>query len=226
MNMQTILNQYSGNKAAQPTTGQGIGDKLGQLGNRMPGGLAGGAVAGGVMALILSNKSARKFAGTAATFGGAALLGGLAYKAYQNWQQGKQDATPVHEDSFSSAEILSPDYQLTLIKAMIAAARADGHIDANEQQHIFEAVDKMALTTAEKALVLDLLHQPIKIDELVQGATTLEQKSELYLVSCLIADPDQHVEKVYLAQLAGRLDLPPELAQQLQDQARQTMAAT
>ncbi len=50
------------------------------------GGLAGGAMAGGLVALLLGNKSVRKTATTAAKFGGAAVLGGLAYKAYRNWQ--------------------------------------------------------------------------------------------------------------------------------------------
>jgi len=34
--------------------------------------------------LLLGNKSAREIAGKAASYGGAAVLGGLAYKAFQN----------------------------------------------------------------------------------------------------------------------------------------------
>ncbi len=225
MNLQSILSQFTNSATPDSGNSQAFGDKLGQLGNLIPGGLAGGAMAGGVMALLVSNKSARKFAGTAATYGGAALLGGLAYKAYKNWQHGNQDRTPISEDSFTSAEILSPDYQLTLIKAMIAAARADGHIDATEQQQIFDAIDNMELSTDEKALMFDLLRQPITVGELAQGAQNIEQKSELYLVSCLIAGSDQPAEIAHLAQLARALDLPPGLAQQLHMQAHQTMAA-
>jgi uncharacterized membrane protein YebE (DUF533 family) len=223
MNLQTILNQFTGSANSDDANKQGVGGKLGNL---IPGGLAGGAMAGGVMALLLGNKSARKFAGTAATYGGAALLGGLAYKAYQNWQHDKHNQMPISEKSFTSAEILSPDFQLTLIKAMIAAARADGHIDAAEQQHIFDAIDKMELSTEMKAVVFDLLRQPISVNELAQGATSLEQKSEIYLASFLIVDHEHPAAKAHLAQLDRGLDLPAGLALQLQTQAQQAMADT
>lgn len=203
----------------------GVGDRLGQMGNFIPGGLAGGAVAGGIMAMLLSNKSARKFAGTAATYGGAALIGGLAYKAYKNWQQSQQSTTPISENSFASGEILSTEFQLTLIKAMIAAAQADGYMSATERQNILIAIDEMETSSITKTLMIELLRRPITLGELEQGATTLEQKSEIYLVSCMIAGNDQPSAMAYLAKLARVLDLPNNLALQLQLQAQQTMAA-
>lgn len=225
MNFKNILNQLNDSSRTNNVNSPSIGDKLGQLGNLLPGGLAGGAVAGGVMALLLGNKSARRFAGTAATYGGAALLGGLAYKAYNNWQQDKHEQSLLTKKGFSAAEIMSPDYQLTLIKAMIAAARADGHIDATEQQRIFDAINKMDLSTELKALMFDLLNKPITVDEIARGAVNLEQKSELYLVSCMIIDPDHTAEKAHLEDLTEKLNLPAGLVEQLHMQAQQTMAA-
>lgn len=218
MNFKNILNQINDSSSSHNVNSNSIG-------NMLPGGLAGGAMAGGVMALLLGNKSARKFAGTAATYGGAALIGGLAYKAYKNWQHGKHNQLAVTENSFTSAEIMSPDYQLTLIKAMIAAAQADGHVDATEQQRIFDAINKMDLSTELKALLFDLLQQPIKVSEIALGAVNLEQKTELYLVSCMIIDPDHPAERAHLAELAEVLNLPADLVEQLHMQAQQTMAA-
>ena len=224
MNLQSIMNQFTGSTTADNTNSQAISNKLGQVASVLPGGLAGGAIAGGVMALLVGNKSTRKFAGTAATYGGAALLGGLAYKAYKNWQEGKRHTSYITENSFTSPDIMSADYQLTLIKAMIAAARADGHIDASEQQRIYAALEKMDLSMEHKALIFDLLHQPITVSEIALGAINLEQKTELYLVSCMIIDPDHPAERAHLTELAEVLNLPSELAQQLQMQAQQTMA--
>ena len=51
-------------------------------GSGVLGGLAGGAVSGALM----SNKKARKTAGTLLKVGGVAALGGLAWKAYQDYQ--------------------------------------------------------------------------------------------------------------------------------------------
>lgn len=130
----------------------------------------------------------------------------------------------AQEDSFTSAVALSPDFQLTLIKAMIAAAKADGHIDATEQQRIFKAVEQMDVSTEIKGVIFDLLHQPVSIQELAAGAISMEQKSELYLASSLVIDPDHPLEQAHLDQLANALQLPLEFAQQLQLQAQQAMA--
>lgn len=219
MNMRALLEQFSNSSPVESAGGQGVSNAVGNLTNQLPSGLAGGAVAGGIMALIMSNKSARKVAGTAATYGGAAFLGGLAYKAYKNWQSGQHEEAIIPAKSFTSAEVLSPDYQLTLIKGMIGAAQADGHIDAEEQRRIFQSINKMSLSSEVKATVLDLLGQPVSIEEIVKGAQTLEQKTELYLVSCMIIDSDQQSEKNWLTNLSQAMGLPADLAAQLQFQA-------
>jgi uncharacterized membrane protein YebE (DUF533 family) len=221
MNMKALLNQFSGNAHNQAANGNTMSDTLGKITSHLPGGLAGGAVAGGIMSLIMSNKSARKAAGTAATYGGAALLGGLAYKAYKNWQAGQNDQALVSQNSFTSPEIMSSDYQLTLIKGMIGAARADGHIDAEEQKNIYASIDRMDLSTETKAMVFDLIRHPVSIEEIASGAHTMEQKTELYLVSSMVIDPDHPSEKQWLSNLASLLGLPEELALQLQMQAQQ-----
>ena len=59
------------------------------VGSGAAGGFAGG-LAGGALANLLSGKKGRKLAGSALKVGGLALVGGLAYKAWQNYQQ--QDA--------------------------------------------------------------------------------------------------------------------------------------
>ena len=225
MNLQSIMNKLTDVTSHVNVSGQQQGSKLAQFSSFLPGGLAGGAAAGGLMALLVSNKSARKFAGTAASFGGAALLGGLAYKAYNNWQHGKEYSDVNSDNNIVSEDILSADYQLTLVKAMIAAAKADGHIDTEEQKRIFEAIEKMDLDAESKATIFDLLQKPISLSEIAGGATSMEQKTELYLVSCMIIDPDHPDEVVHLAKLAAVLDLPPGLAQYLQSKAEDSMVS-
>ncbi len=55
------------------------------------GGLAGGAVAGGLAGYLLGSKKGRKLGKKAVTYGGMALVGGLAYKAFQTWQDTKNN---------------------------------------------------------------------------------------------------------------------------------------
>ena len=110
------------------------------------------------------------------------------------------------------------------IKSMIAAAKADGHIDASEQQRIFNAVEEMELSTEVKGMIFDLLQQPITVEELAAGMDSVEQKTEIYLVACLVIDPDHPSEQAHLDQLEAALKLPEGLAQQLQWQAQRAMA--
>jgi uncharacterized membrane protein YebE (DUF533 family) len=247
MNMQNLLSQFAGaNQGSQTFTqqgasladaagGKGIATSLGSLASNIPGGLAGGAAAGGVMALLMGSKSARKIAKKTATYGGAAVLGGLAYSAFKNWKanntQGVESTAAAYSEpqkisyqqqaSSPGNEGLSGQFQLTLIKAMIAAAKADGHIDAEEQQRIFSAVEQTNLNHEMKSLVFDLLRQPIFIEELAHSAITIEQKAEVYLASCLAINPDHPSEELHLGKLAAALNLPPGLPEELKRHAQQ-----
>lgn len=240
MNFQNLLNQFTGSSTnsssdQHQTKNSGLGS-----------GLLGGAAAGGVMGLLVGSKKGRKFAGKAATVGGAALIGGIAFKAYKSWQQNNQQAsapnvahnsaqgsgqtigynsTPAHH--FSGDQIAQPEiseaFQLTIIKAMIGAAKSDGHIDETEQKRIFDAVEQMSLSSEMKGLVFDLLRQPIYVEELAHGAQSIEQKSEVYLASCLAIDLDNPAEYHYLEKLATALGLPVDLAEQIKIQAKQAL---
>ena len=243
MSLDNILNQFMGSSASPSGQAQnqgnsgGIGQTVSNMASHIPGGLAGGAAAGGVMALLMGSKSARKIAGKAATYGGAALLGGLAFKAYQNWQGNKQNTDitapsgqqPVDPSSFHQRAISQQSGQgvnpeLVLVKAMIAAAKADGHIDADEQQRIFKAVEKTSLSASEKGLIFDYLQKDIPVFEITSGISGIEMKAEVYLASCLVITPDHPAERAHLDNLAMALQLPAELSQQLEQQASQALA--
>ncbi|MEE1673492.1 tellurite resistance TerB family protein [Agarivorans aestuarii] len=222
-----LLNQFLGGSSSRPSTAHRGSGVLGAI----PGGLAGGAAAGGIMALLVSNKSARKFAGKAATYGGAAVLGGLAYSAFSNWK--KQSNSPqnrhttqkleqINQSSFTQAAE-SNEFQIKLLKAMIASAKADGHIDELEQQRIFDAVEQMQLSEQMKSTLYELMRQPISIGELASDIDTIEQKSELYLASCFAINLDNAAEQAHLDGLAYALRLPFDLAEQLQKQAHQAI---
>jgi len=120
----------------------------------------------------------------------------------------------------ASRRALSPDYQLLPVKAMIGAARVDGHIDQQEQQRIFLAIEQMDISTEMKGLIFDLLQKPVALDELAHADLSIDQRSELYLASCLIVDADNWQERAYLNQLASALQLPIDLAIPLQSQAQ------
>jgi len=231
MNTNNLFKEFMGNEDKHNTTKKltGISSILGKIRNNLSGGLIGGAAASSIIALLINNKPARKFAGTAATYGGAAVLGGLAFKAYKNWQlniSNQKTASIDHgyNDFYYGRHEAAPDYELKLIKAMIAAAKADGHIDAAEQQRIFQAVAQMNISNEMKSTVFDLLNHPISLNEIVLGVHDTGQKSELFLAACLVSDPLLPSVRIYLDQMAEALVLPEKLKQQILLQAQETIS--
>jgi uncharacterized membrane protein YebE (DUF533 family) len=226
----SLLDQFLGSPAGQGMrdAGQGVKGRLDQYSGS--GGFARGAAAGGVLGLLLGGKGIRKMAGGALGYGGAAMLGALALKAYQNYQQ-RQSPGPValSPDLFTQLPVQAlPDaqpaadgspFQLVLIRAMVGAAKADGHVDAAEQQRLFGQVEQLGLDADAKAWVFDLLSGPVDLNEITSAVATPEQGAEVYLASRLAIDPDVPAERVYLDALAAKLKLPAELRAQLDAQA-------
>lgn len=226
----SLLDQFLGSNTAGGLrqAGGAARQKLDKAGGL--GAFAGGAAAGGLLGLFLGNKKARKMAGGLVGYGGAAVLGALAFKAFQNWQQGRNPATaapatqadlPAAEERFLPSATPATDgspFELVLIRAMIGAAKADGHVDAEEQRRLFEQVDRLGLDAEAKAFVFDALARPIALDELATAVRTQEQAAEVYLASRLAIDPDHPAEKAYLEALAARLKLPGDLIAHLDRQ--------
>ena len=230
--MQDLLKSLTGGKNTSGSGSsdmlKGLSENMGQLSGKIPGGLVGGAAAGGLMALLIGNKSARKFASKAAGYGGAAVLGGLAFNAYRNWKEGQassvtQPGTDSGRDLIDPPELQHSITELTLIKAMIAAAKADGHLDQKEQKRIHDVVEKMSLSAETKGAIFDLLQREIAIEELLDASASMEQKSEVYLASCLVIDIDHPKEREHLGRLARAFDLPAGLPEQLENEARQAL---
>lgn len=191
---------------------------------------AGGAAVGGVLGLLLGNKKVRKLAGGSLGYGGAAVLGALAHRAYQNYQQGKVPSVPSEQEA--AALTNTPQqalphaapaadgrpFELVLVQAMIAAAKADGHVDAEEQRRLFSQVERMELDGEAKAFVFDALSKQVDLSELTGAVRDEEQAAELYLAARLAIDPDHPAERAYLDALASRLRLPAELRGHLDEQ--------
>lgn len=202
------------------------------------GGLLGGALAGGLVGLLAGTKRGRKLGKTALGYGGSALLGGLAYKAWNDWRDGKAAAPGGAVANETTAAVQAPpagspflpepgrrdDLNRSLMRAMVAAAKADGHIDSDEQQRIFRAVNEMRLSADEKAFVMDELAGPADIEAVAAGASCPETAAELYLASLFAIDVSGDAERAYLARLAARLELDPGLVEHLHASAPQVQA--
>ena len=94
---------------------------------------------------------------------------------------------------------------------MIAAAKADGHIDEQERARIAQKLGEAELGSAAESFLIDELSRPTDLDALVAAAHTDAQKMELYTAARLTIEPDARAERGFLDMLAGRLKLPDTL---------------
>ena len=192
-----------------------------------------GMAAGGLAAVLLGTKPGRKLATVAVKVGGAAALAGLAYKAWNDWQAAKQapaDPAQPMKDITPAQGLLTPpseigsDASLAVLRAMIAAAKSDGHIDETEKAGILGRLDGLELDSEARAFVMAELDKPLDIEAVVAAATTPEMAVEIYAASVLAIDPGDPAERAYLAMLAARLKLDPGLTDNIEREAAKVLA--
>lgn len=183
-------------------------------------GMAQGGLAAGAMALLLGNKKIRKYGGKVAAVGGAAALGGLAYKLYQDWQA--QQGGPIQPaQPLDSLQGQALDSRATLlVRAMVAAARADGHIDAAERQKIQDYLTEQGQSDAARWIEAELA-RPLDPQALAREVTDMEQATEVYLASLLAIEVDHFMERGYLDELARALKLDDNLKGSIERQVAQ-----
>jgi uncharacterized membrane protein YebE (DUF533 family) len=206
-----------------PGTEGTVRDKAGQVGQlARDNPIATGAIA----AILLGTGAGRSVTGSALKLGGLAAVAGLAWKAYQNYQSGNEPEQS-RQEAAGDRQLLPPpsdtafdpaaapqgedEFALALIRAMIAAARADGHVDDEEREQIAGKLSMSGIDQDAAEFIKRELNAPLDLDVIVATARTDAQKVELYTASRLTIRPDSRAERGYLDMLAGRLGLPDAL---------------
>ena len=229
LNAKSLLESLMGglSNAGGSTTGAGISSGAKGLADKAKGAWDGqsnlgkGAIAGGLLGVLLSG-GGRKMIGAGVNVGGAALIGGLAYKAYEDWKAGKaatQD-TPLSLSQpdvnfLPSDPVAADDLATRLLSAMIAAAKADGHVTLQERARITGELSRLGLQAEASSLIAAELDAPLDVNRIAALARTKAEAVEIYTASLLAVDPDAPAEKGYLAMLAARLNLDAGLVEHL-----------
>jgi uncharacterized membrane protein YebE (DUF533 family) len=188
------------------------------------GGLIGGAAAGALTTLLLGTKTGRDVAGDALKLGTAAALGGLAYKAYTNYRDGKPLIGTRAADYIKAAQSgatlpgapSANEHAMLLLRAMIAAALSDGLIDAAERQRIVGRLTDIGISAEEQTFLDREIAAPWSPQQFAAVAATPEIRSEIYLASSIAIDADTPAEKAYLRYLAATLGLEDGLVAHLE----------
>ena len=213
------------NKAAG---GQSTEDLLAQLKDLIANNqLAAGAAAGGLGGLMVGTKTGRGVIGSAAKLGALALIGGLAYKAMQNYQAGKPLVTGASAltsapdgTGFEPAAQTNESAQL-LIRVMIAAAAADGRIDENEKAKIIGSFEQFGGFNDEaRAFVNAELANPASAEDLAAAVTSPAMAVQVYTAARVAIEMDSQAEKNFLGSLASNLGIDAKLAAHIDATAR------
>jgi uncharacterized membrane protein YebE (DUF533 family) len=223
-NLMGSLGQVTGGAA-----GKGMGgltDKAKDAWNNQSA-LGKGAIAGGLLGILLT-QGGRRMLGTGLKIGGMAAIGGLAYKAYEDWKAGRsaEGGTAALEapegTEFNPANADAADSLAThILQAMIAAAKADGHVTAEERAAIDGQLGNLGLGDDATALITAELDAPLDVGRIAALASGEAEAAQIYAASLLVVDPDGAAEKDYLANLASAMKLDQGLVDRLHAQAAQ-----
>jgi len=104
---------------------------------------------------------------------------------------------------------------VTLLRAMIAAAKADGEIDSTEGQRLFAEMERHGLDPEERAFLVRELSRPVDLESIVGAARTPQLAAEIYAASAMAIEVSNPSESAYLQLLASRLRLEPGLVAEL-----------
>jgi len=222
MNTRGLLDQLlkSGQQMLEKQGGSNkSGSAAGGLGGLLSG-AGGGLLGGGALGLLLGSKKARKYGGKALTYGGLAALGVLAYKAYGNWQANQRGAAaePQTVDRLPPAQ--AEQHSQAVLRALVAAAKSDGHIDERERALIEGEFTRLDSDRELQHWLHAELNKPLDPAEVARAAQTPEMAAEMYLASVMMVDQENFMERSYLDELARQLRLDPALRQELESQVR------
>lgn len=191
-----------------------------------------GAAVGGVLGLLLGTRRGRSMGGTALKYGSVAALGALAWKAYQEHQAREAAGTAAGTAGAAQptgaaspapfAALPAPQQEAhsrAMLKALIAAAKADGHMDEREQGLVQAELQRTGADAATRAWVETELRRPVEPAEVAAAASGPEMAAEIYLASLLVVDQTSTMERAYLDALATALRLAPALKSDLEAKA-------
>jgi uncharacterized membrane protein YebE (DUF533 family) len=199
--------------------GGGSAGGLGGLGGLL-GGLLGGGAGGGLGGALGGGTQSRS---GGSNYAALASLGMMAYQAYQAWQRSQASAAP--QQIPQTANLLAgpevEEHSHAVLRALIAAAKADGRIDEAEKHLISSEIGKhtddpqlQQWLDAEVAKPLD----PAEVAQSAQGDPAVA--AEMYLASVMLVDDQQDAERRYLDELAAALQIDPDLQVHLEQQAK------
>lgn len=196
-----------------------------------PGGM-GGLLGAGALGALLGNVMSSDIVRNVALAG----AGAVAWNFYKKWAQGQAAPREDNEEipgfgssptravasSRSTARAIGVDPTTELIiRSMNYAARADGKIDATEQQRMDAVVNGMLPGENTAEVISMISKEPIDPNKIAAQVGSKEQAEDVYRLSCSIIDIDQFMELSYTDALAKALGISPDRKREIELEAEE-----
>ena len=158
--------------------------------------------------------------------GGAlmAILGTTAYNALnkgksiqEKMANDRENELPVGmrpPETVDEAELLERRAILAL-KAMVAAAKADGQIDQRERERILDKMKDAGADEETRRFVAQEAAAPLDLDALVREVPDQQTAAQVYAASLLAINVDTQAERAYLRDLSSKLGLSDQVVASL-----------
>ncbi len=105
-----------------------------------------------------------------------------------------------------------------MIQVMVAAAHADGTMDAEEEKEVLDRLRGAELTREEKMFLLDELHRPRSIEALAAGIADPAVAKTMYMLALAAIAIDTEAERRWLDELAEQLGISREMQAFIEEQ--------
>lgn len=172
----------------------------------LAGGVAGGAALGLAALLLGRNRAPR----AALLLGGATALGRVALDAWGSRAAADGDDLPWDALPEDESEARAG----TLLLAMVAAAKADGHVDEEEESAIHAEMEDAP--DAVRALLDRALAAPADPGMVAARVQGPHEAREVYAASALLCGHDHPAEADYLDRLARALEIGEDEARRIE----------
>jgi len=196
----------------------------------------------GLAGLLFGRRKKGKLTGNLVKLGGLAVIGGLAYRAFQKQQGGVASEAPAQghpaiaaggagDEAVAQAALEVPetsrfhpvsqteDDALLFLRTMVAAAACDGHIDQAERARIVKGLTEAGIDPQASSWLEREMASPAEIEELAAGVNDPEKAAQVYAAARIAINPDTIQEREFLHQLAEALDLDPLTRSQIDEAA-------
>ena len=145
------------------------------------------------------------------------LVNVLAAKILIDWLRNRQQLLVPFTLDFQKLE---RGQVKLLLHALVAAAHADGAVDPKEQERLEAALKLLKARDEDRALLASIDDRTQCLNHVLAEVRDVKSGAMVYAVSLLAIDQRKRVNRYYLRYLAARLQLPIDLARNLERRFR------